>query len=167
MDRLPGRRSAWADGTHEALPLDLQRGAERRLAVIALRVRGRIRARNRALLAGNLQVLEPFFARHADRFEWYRPDGGCIAYPCYKGPEGVERWAAGLVERTGVLLLPASIFASQLTPTPTDRFRIGYGRAHLEAGLTALEADLLQASEARVSGPSIGKGITMMPRKPD
>jgi hypothetical protein len=117
----------------------------------ALRARGRILARNRALLAANVQTLERFFARHTDRFDWYRPDGGCIAYPRYKGAEGVERWVSGLVERTGVLLLPASIYLSQLTPTPTDRFRIGYGRAHLDAGLAALEADLRPPRAARGS----------------
>jgi aspartate/methionine/tyrosine aminotransferase len=113
-----------------------------RLALIALKARDRILARNRALLVANLEILEHFFARHADRFEWYRPGGGCIIYPRYKGAEGVERWASSLVERIGVLLLPASIFASQLTPTPTDRFRISYGRAYLKEGLAALEADL-------------------------
>ena len=33
-----------------------------------------------------------------------------------------------LVEETGVLLLPASIYSSALTGTPTDRFRVGLGR---------------------------------------
>jgi hypothetical protein len=33
-----------------------------------------------------------------------------------------------LVESEGVLLLPASIYRSALTPTPGDRFRIGVGR---------------------------------------
>ena len=47
-----------------------------------------------------------------------------------------------LVERTGVLLLPSSIYKSELTATPNDRFRIGYGRADLEQGLAALEAGL-------------------------
>jgi hypothetical protein len=40
-----------------------------------------IARRLRAQLAANLQILERFFARHADRFDWYRPDGGCVAYP--------------------------------------------------------------------------------------
>lgn len=42
-----------------------------------------------------------------------------------------------LVEEAGVLLLPASTYHSDLTPTPTDRFRIGIGRDNSEAGLAA------------------------------
>jgi aspartate/methionine/tyrosine aminotransferase len=56
--------------------------------------------------------------------------------------DGVDRWATALVERTGVLLLPSTVFKSELMQTPTDRFRIGYGRTHLEEGLAVLEADL-------------------------
>jgi hypothetical protein len=40
-----------------------------------------------------------------------------------------------LVEQEGVLLLPASIYRSELTPTPTDRFRVGVGRLGPEEGL--------------------------------
>ena len=36
-----------------------------------------------------------------------------------------------------MLLLPAGIYRSELTPTPTDRFRIGVGRANPEEGLAA------------------------------
>jgi hypothetical protein len=63
-------------------------------------------------------------------------------YPRYRGAEGVERWTARLVERAGVLLLPASVYHSELTPVPADRFRIGYGRADFAAGLAALETAL-------------------------
>ena len=53
-------------------------------------------------------------------------------------PGGVEEFCTRLAEEAGVLLLPASIYRSELTPTPTDRFRIGIGRADPEAGLAAL-----------------------------
>jgi hypothetical protein len=36
-----------------------------------------------------------------------------------------------------VLLLPASSYESALTPTPTDRFRIGVGRANPQPALEA------------------------------
>ena len=73
----------------------------------------------------------------------------CIAFPRYKGAEGVERWASSLVGRIGVLLLPSSIYASKLTETPTDRFRIGYGRADLKEGLAATEADFLHETRSK------------------
>ena len=47
---------------------------------------------------------------------------------------------SALVEESGVLLLPASIYGSALNPTPPDRFRIGLGRTGLDGGLAALEA---------------------------
>ena len=41
-----------------------------------------------------------------------------------------------------VLLLPASIYRSELMATPTDRFRIGCGRAGQRAGLDAMRGFL-------------------------
>jgi aspartate/methionine/tyrosine aminotransferase len=112
------------------------------LAQIALKARDRILVRNRALIAKNLPLLEAFFAEHDDLFEWYLPDGGCIGYPRYLGRDGVEAFARRLVEESGVLLLPASVYRSELGATPTDRFRIGYGRDNMEAGLSALRSHL-------------------------
>jgi aspartate/methionine/tyrosine aminotransferase len=112
------------------------------LSQIALKARERILARNRALIAKNLPLLEAFFHEHAHLFEWYLPDGGCIGYPRYLGPEGVEVFAKDLVEQTGVLLLPASVYKSDLGPTPADRFRVGYGRANMEEGLAAMRNHL-------------------------
>jgi len=112
------------------------------LATIALKARDRILARNRALIAKNLPMLETFFAEHDDLFEWYLPDGGCIGYPRYIGRDGVEEFARRLVEESSVLLLPASVYRSELGGTPTDRFRIGYGRDNMEAGLAALRGHL-------------------------
>jgi aspartate/methionine/tyrosine aminotransferase len=112
------------------------------LAQIGLKARERILARNRALIAKNLPMLEAFFAEFEDLFEWYLPDGGCIGYPRYTGRDGVERFAQRLVEESGVLLLPASVYRSELGATPADRFRIGYGRDNMEAGLAALRRHL-------------------------
>ncbi|MFB8236554.1 aminotransferase class I/II-fold pyridoxal phosphate-dependent enzyme [Kitasatospora purpeofusca] len=98
------------------------------LARIAIKAREPILARNRAIVAANLPLFDEFFARFDGLFEWRAPDGGCVAYPRYLGADGVEEFCTGLVEEAGVLLLPASVFGSELTPTPTDRFRIGVGR---------------------------------------
>jgi aspartate/methionine/tyrosine aminotransferase len=112
------------------------------LAQIALKARDRILARNRSLMARNLALLETFFAEYSDLFAWYPPDGGCIGFPQYLGREGVEVFASRLVEQSGVLVLPASVYESDLGPTPTDRFRIGYGRDNMDAGLAAVRAHL-------------------------
>ncbi|MEU1424802.1 hypothetical protein [Kitasatospora sp. NPDC005751] len=77
-------------------------------------------------------------ARPCGHLDWRAPDGGCVAYPRYLGPDGVEAFCTALVEQAGVLLLPASIYRSELTPTPTDRFRIGIGRRDPAPALEAL-----------------------------
>lgn len=108
-----------------------------RLAQIALGVRHQLLDRIRALMSDNLLKLEVFFAQYPALFEWQRPDGGCIAFPRFTGRGSVETLCQGLVQEAGVLLLPSSIYRSELMPTPTDRFRIGFGRTGIDAGLNA------------------------------
>ncbi|WP_406002881.1 aminotransferase class I/II-fold pyridoxal phosphate-dependent enzyme [Streptomyces sp. NBC_00829] len=144
---LPGLRIGWITCRDRALLSRLERAKHYTticnsapsevLTRIALKARGTILDRNRSLIARNLPLFEEFFAEFADLFEWRAPDGGCVAYPRYLGPEGVEEFCTRLVEEAGVLLLPASTYHSDLTPTPTDRFRIGIGRDNSEAGLAA------------------------------
>jgi aspartate/methionine/tyrosine aminotransferase len=98
------------------------------LGLIAVRARDRILDRNRRIVADNIPVFDAFFARFPGLFEWEPPQGGCVCFPRYLGPDGVEAMCADLVQQEGVLLLPASIYRSALTPTPADRFRIGVGR---------------------------------------
>lgn len=136
---LPGLRIGWIACQDRALLSRMERmkhylsicnsAPSEALAVIGLRAGTRIIARNNALVRSNLAVLDAFFADHADWFEWTRPDGGCVGYPRYRGPGTVDAFCAELVEETGVLLLPSGIYASELGPVPTDRFRIGFGRA--------------------------------------
>lgn len=152
---LPGLRIGWITCRDRKLLSRLERAKHYTticnsapsevLARIALKARTTILDRNRALIARNLPLFDAFFAEFADLFEWQVPDGGCVAYPRYLGPEGVEEFCTRLVEEAGVLLLPAGIYRSELTPTPTDRFRIGVGRANPEAGLAAF-AQWLRAS---------------------
>ncbi|MGI5292026.1 aminotransferase class I/II-fold pyridoxal phosphate-dependent enzyme [Nonomuraea polychroma] len=142
---LPGLRIGWITCRDRALLTRLERAKHYTticnsapsevLARIALKARATVLDRNRALIARNMPVFDAFFAEFADVFEWQAPDGGCVAYPRYLGPEGVEEFCTRLVEEAGVLLLPASIYHSELTPTPTDRFRIGIGRANPEEGM--------------------------------
>jgi aspartate/methionine/tyrosine aminotransferase len=112
------------------------------LAQIALKAGEQLLARNRRIATQNLVRLEGFVAAHSNLFDWYLPDGGVIGYPRYHGPEGVETFCSRLVEEHGVILLPASIYRSDLLPTPPDRFRIGFGRKDFSAGLMAMEAAL-------------------------
>ncbi len=49
----------------------------------------------------------------------------------------------------GVLLLPASMYRSDLIETPADRFRIGYGREGIDEALEAFEEFLSGAVRLR------------------
>lgn len=149
---LPGLRVGWIACRDRAVLDRMERlkhylsicnaAPSEALGTIALRAAGTILDRNRRLATENLAKLDAFFARHRDRFEWYEPDGGCIAYPRYLGADGVETFCRRLVEEAGVLLLPASMYRSDLLPTPPDRFRIGYGRRGMDEALNAFEAFL-------------------------
>jgi aspartate/methionine/tyrosine aminotransferase len=107
------------------------------LARIAIKAREQILGRNRGIIAANVPVFDAFFAQFPDLFAWQAPDGGCVAYPRYLGPGDVENLCASLVEESGVLLLPASIYQSDLTDTPADHFRVGVGRRDPEPALEA------------------------------
>ncbi len=113
-----------------------------RLAVVALSAADAILARTREFARTGLAKTQAFLADYEHLFESYTPDGGVVMYPRYKGADGVEAFAKRLVEESGVVVLPPSVYRSALTPTPADRFRIGYGRATIDAGLAAFRAHL-------------------------
>jgi len=144
---LPGLRIGWIASRDRALLSRMERmkhylsicnaRPSEVLAGIAIKARETIFARLRALCAENMEKLDAFFADHPDRYEWTRPDGGCVAFARYLGKDGVEEHCRRLVEEKGVLLLPSSLFVSDLLPVPMDRFRVGVGRRNIDAGLAA------------------------------
>ena len=106
------------------------------LAIIGLRARDRVLDRSRGIIAANLERLDAFFEDWADRFTWVRPRAGSIGFPRLTVPGiWIDEWAAGLVEVTGVLLLPGSQFGF-----PGNHFRLGFGRTDLPEALDRLEA---------------------------
>jgi aspartate/methionine/tyrosine aminotransferase len=151
---LPGLRIGWIACRDRGLLERLVRfkhylsicnsGPSERLALLALRSRHAILERTRAIAREGLAKVQSFLADFPDLFESYVPDGGVVFYPRYKGADGVENFTRDLVERSGVVLLPPSIYASDLTPAPADRFRIGYGRADIDEGLAAFRAHLMR-----------------------
>ena len=114
------------------------------LAHVALLAGDRILQRNRRLADDNLALLQEFFAEFPRLFDWHVPEGGVTGYPRYFGQEGVETFTTRLIQDEGVLLLPASIYRSDLAETPADRFRVGFGRAGMAAGLDAIRRHLLR-----------------------
>jgi aspartate/methionine/tyrosine aminotransferase len=108
------------------------------LARIALKARQQILSKNRAIVDSNLALLDAFFRGYSHLFDWRIPDGGCVGFVGYKGADGVEAFTERLVAESGVLLLPASVYRSDLNEVPKDYFRIGYGHSYLPKALTEL-----------------------------
>lgn len=147
---LPGLRIGWLATRDRALLARLETrkhytsicnaAPSELIATAALRRGAELRARNRAIIDANLPRFDAFFAAHAGRFAWEHPQAGCVCFPRYLGDDGVETFCHDLVEEAGVVLLPASIFASELAEVPADRFRIGVGRRDPEPALAAFDA---------------------------
>jgi aspartate/methionine/tyrosine aminotransferase len=116
------------------------------LATIALKNKDVILNRNRGIVESNLRHLKKFLTKYEYLFEWVEPDGGCVGYPRYKGKEGVANFVDRIVEKVGVLFLPASVFQSELGDAPADRFRIGFGREYFSEALYQLDEYLKKES---------------------
>lgn len=151
---LPGLRIGWIACQDKNVLSQMERmkhylsisnsGPSERLTMIALKNQSKIIARNCAIVDENLPKWDAFFAKYSHLFEWTRPDGSCMGFPKYLGTDGVETFAQNLVEQSGVLLLPGSIYQSELGSTPDNHFRLGYGRANLDEGLAVFDAHLQQ-----------------------
>jgi aspartate/methionine/tyrosine aminotransferase len=105
------------------------------LTALALRNRQVLLDRNLELVARNLPLLDGFFERHADTFEWIRPTASPIGFPRVKGVADVDEMCARLAD-LGVLLLPGSVYDEP------GHVRVGFGRANLPDALALLEAGL-------------------------
>src|SRR5688500_8041914 len=80
------------------------------LALIALRARETILARNVNLVRENLALVERFMAAHEEWFEWLPPRAGCIAFPRLRRGGPVNAFTGWLAREHGVLLMPGAVF---------------------------------------------------------
>lgn len=110
------------------------------LATIALKAREQIVDRNRMLVRQNAALVGEFLGQYPDLFEFHEPDGGCVCFTRYKGADGVESFTSRLVEDSGVLLLPSSVYRSEIADVPQNYFRIGLGRKLVPTALDAFGA---------------------------
>lgn len=106
------------------------------LATLALRKAGVIVERNLRIIRRNLDHLDAFFACHQDLFDWQRPTAGSVAFPALLQGT-VERFCADLVKKSGVLLLPGTLYRKGL-----NAFRVGFGRNNVPEALERLKEHL-------------------------
>ena len=145
---LPGLRVGWLACRDRTLLERLEKrkhytsicnaGPAEYLAAVALRNRAPIWARNRGIVAANRPLFDDFFARWAELFDRQPPVGGCVCFPRYKGG-AAEEFCARLLDAEGVLILPASMYYSEIAAVPTEHFRVGIGRLGLEEGVAAFD----------------------------
>ena len=86
---LPGLRVGWIASKDTNVLQRIERykhylsicnsAPSERLAVIALKNRDKILARNRAIVRGNVVALEKLLNEFPALFQWQRPQGGCVA----------------------------------------------------------------------------------------
>lgn len=149
---LPGLRIGWVACRDAALIGRIARfrqylsvcgaGPSEVLANIALKATEVIVGRNHAVAETNRIGMSAFLARHPNLFEWTASEAGVVGYVRYGGTDGVEHFVSRMAADAGVLLLPASVFRSDLAALPVDRFRIGFGHSGFKVGLAALESAL-------------------------
>ena len=104
------------------------------LAIIALRAREAIFARNHAIITHNILILDKFFREYDAVFTWNKPHGGTVGFPELLLDIPVDQFCQQLLEKKGILLLPASTIGIQ-----SSHFRIGFGRRNMPEVLGKLE----------------------------
>jgi len=141
---LPGLRLGWLTSKHHKL---MQKIAEFKdytticnsapsevLSIIALQNKEQILARNLKIIDNNLILLESFFSRHNQLFDWHPPIAGPISFAKLDDKFEVTDFCRRLVEQEKTMLLPASVY-----DYPENFFRIGFARKDFQLGLEKLE----------------------------
>ena len=145
---LPGLRVGWIACRDRAL---LERLEKRKhytsicnaapaeyLAAVALRNRESIWARNRGIVAANRPLFDDFFARWSDLSTGSRRWAAASASLATRA-ETSRTFCARLLDAEGVLVLPASMYYSEVADVPADHFRVGIGRLGLEEGVAGFD----------------------------
>lgn len=107
------------------------------LGIIALQAREPILERNRGIVQNNLALAQAFFTARPDRFTWFPPVAGSIAFPQWTGPGTVEAFCQSVLDRQNVMIVPGSMFGH-----PGSHFRVGLGRKNLGEALQRVAEDI-------------------------
>ena len=128
---LPGLRTGWVASRDSAL-LDAiasvklytticSSAPSELLAALALRHRGRLAARNRALVLENLVFADAFLERHCELIGWVRPTASPVGFPRLRVLD-TQAFCERLAAEAGVLLLPGEVYDEP------GHVRLGLGR---------------------------------------
>lgn len=104
------------------------------LGITALRSAEKIVARNLEIIRQNLAQANRFFKQWEGLFAWAPPQAGSVGFPEWKGPGSADKFCEVVLEQTGVMIVPGSMFDSG-----GQHFRIGLGRRSFAAALQRVE----------------------------
>jgi aspartate/methionine/tyrosine aminotransferase len=107
------------------------------LAMIALRNRQGMAARNRAIVRDNTAHMHSFVTAHAEQVSWCPPQAGAVALARLLGEPDADAFVERAAREHGVLLMPGRVFGR-----PGPEFRVGLGRRNFAEGLPRLAAAL-------------------------
>ncbi len=110
------------------------------LTALALRHREVLVKRNLEIAKGNLALLDDFFKRRQEEFEWAQPNASPIGFAKRKGVRETLSFCEEVVQNSGVLLLPGTVYDEP------QHIRFGYGRKNMAESLTKLDEYLSRRS---------------------
>lgn len=145
---LAGLRIGWLAGRDRELLAKVKKfkhymsicnsAASETLTEVALKNSDKLLKRNIDIIKGNLAIADEFFGKYGKLFVNNRPVCGPIAFHKMNGSISMEDFCETLVQKSGVLLLPSSIYGMT-----GPFFRMGYGRKSFEKALGVFEQYLL------------------------
>lgn len=100
------------------------------LALVALEAGERILAENRQLIQENYRILSAFISDNPQWVRWTPPQAGCTGLLAFTGVTDIEVFADRVLDETGVMLLPATVY-----DYPGPYCRISYGRRTMPEAL--------------------------------
>ncbi len=105
-------------------------------AIMTLRASDIIIKKNLNIIKENLRLLDQFFDKHEDLFEWIRPIAGTVGFVKFKGPLSSDELGEQLA-KVGISIKPAYCFTDEVSEH-NDYFRIGYGEKVMPKALEML-----------------------------
>ncbi|GLE03817.1 hypothetical protein PINS_up012728 [Pythium insidiosum] len=113
------------------------------LALIGLRAREQLIARNVATIKRGLAAVQAFMDKHRDKFAFHAPTAGPIAFPKILIPGmTASAYSDMLVRDAGILLLPSGLYEVE-----DNRFRVSFGRVNTPEVVEAWDAFVNQAGK--------------------
>lgn len=110
------------------------------LAIIGLKAKDQLIARNLEIIKRNRQAAEEFFRRYPDTFRWFAPKAGSTAFPALTADIPIETFCENVVMKKNLMILPGTVFdyGLGLRTCVRNHFRVGLGRNNFPIALARL-----------------------------